>query len=186
MLCDEAYRGLYIDEEITVPSAVDLSPRAIATGSFAKPFSLAGLRLGWIAAPDGVIRECMRHRDYTTISCGRVDDYLATLALSNLDKLMERNLALLRRNFRIVDDWVAEQPLVNYVAPQAGTTAFLHYNLPVSSRQLCLDLVQRYSTLLAPGDCFEHENYLRLGFACDTEMLLTGLTNLSRVLAEYA
>lgn len=185
VLSDEAYRGLYIDEKITVPSAVDLSERAIATGSFAKPFSLAGLRLGWIAAQRDVIEECVQRRDYTTISCGKVDDYLATLALGHLDKLMERNLSLLRQNFQILDDWVAEQHSVDYIAPRGGTTAFLHYDLPVPSRQLCLDLLEKYSTLLVPGDCFEHENHLRLGFACGTEMLRTGLENLSTLLDEY-
>ena len=185
LLCDEAYRGLYIHEGLSVPSAVDLSPRAIATGSFAKPFSLAGLRLGWLAAPPEVIADCLLHRDYTTISCGRIDDHLAVLALSHLDRLMARNLALLRRNFRIVDDWVAEQPLVSYVPPRAGTTAFLHYDLPVPSRRLCLDLVERYGTLLAPGECFEREGYLRLGFACDTEMLRTGQGHLGALLASY-
>lgn len=185
LLCDEAYRGLYIPADIAVPSAVDLCERAIVTGSFAKPFSLAGLRLGWIAAPAGVIAECLVRRDYTTISCGRLDDHLAVLALSHLDRLMARNLSLLRRNFQIVDDWVAEQPLVSYVPPRAGTTAFLHYNLPVPSRRLCLDLLEKYGTLLAPGDCFECENYLRLGFACDTEVLRTGLGHLSALLAEY-
>jgi aspartate/methionine/tyrosine aminotransferase len=184
VLCDEAYRGLYIREDMRVPSALDLSSRAIATGSFAKPFSLAGLRLGWIAAPAEVIAECLIHRDYTTISCGRLDDHLAVLALSHLDKLMERNLTLLRRNFRIVDDWVAEHPVIDYVAPRGGTTAFLHYDLPISSRDLCLRLIEKYSTLLAPGECFERENYLRLGFACDTELLRTGLNNLSALLSD--
>lgn len=185
LLCDEAYRGLYIEEGARVPSAVDLSQRAIATGSFAKPFSLAGLRLGWIAASPEVIAACSLRRDYTTISCGQLDERLATLALTHLDRLMARNLTLLRRNFRIMDDWVAEQPLVDYVAPRAGTTAFLHYNLPIPSRQLCLDLIDKYSTFLVPGDCFERENYLRLGFACDTDTLATGLMHLGMLLAEY-
>jgi aspartate/methionine/tyrosine aminotransferase len=184
VLCDEAYRGLYIPEGMRVPSALELSSRAIVTGSFAKPFSLAGLRLGWIAAPSAVIGECLIHRDYTTISCGRLDDHLAVLAMSHLDRLMQRNLTLLRRNFRIVDDWVAEHPAISYVPPRGGTTAFLHYDLPISSRDLCLQLVEKHSTLLAPGECFECENYLRLGFACDTELLRTGLGHLSALLAE--
>ena len=184
VLCDEAYRGLYIREDLRVPSAVDLSPRAIATGSFAKPFSLAGLRLGWIAGPAEVIAECLIRRDYTTISCGRLDDHLAVLALRHLDRLMDRNLTLLRHNFRIVDDWVAEHPMIDYVAPRGGTTAFLHYDLPTPSRALCLQLVEKYQTLLAPGECFERENYLRLGFACDTEVLRAGLYNLSVLLTE--
>ena len=184
VLCDEAYRGLYIHSGDTVPSLVDLSERAIVTGSFAKTYSLAGLRLGWLAAPPVIVAACMLHRDYTTISCGQIDERLAVMALSHRERIMERNLTLLRRNARIVAEWVAEQPLVSYTPPRAGTTAFLHYDLPVPSRQVCLELVRKHSTLLAPGDCFECENYLRLGFACDTQILQTGLARLSTVLDE--
>lgn len=185
LLCDEVYRGLYLEEGVTVPSAVELSARAIATGSFSKAYSLSGLRLGWIAGPQEVIRACQMHRDYTTISCNMISDWLATLALHNLNKVMARNLTLLRNNFRIVDDWVAEEMLVSYVSPRAGTTAFLQYHLDVPSRQLCESLVRGKSTFLVPGQCFEMEGYLRLGYACDTEVLKTGLARLQEHLHSY-
>lgn len=91
---DESYRGLYVDPEDKVPSVVDLTDNGIATGSFSKPFSLTGLRLGWIAADDDVIGECMLHRDYTTISKGVIDDALAALAMGQVDRIMERNLGI--------------------------------------------------------------------------------------------
>ncbi len=185
LLCDEVYRGLYLEEGAAVPSAVELSPRAIATGSFSKTYSLSGLRLGWMVGPQEVIHACQIHRDYTTISCNMVGDRLATLALRHRDKVMARNLTLLRNNFRLVDDWVAEETLVSYVPPRAGTTAFLQYDLDVPSRQLCESLVKEKSTFLVPGQCFEMEGYLRLGYACDTEVLKTGLRRLKEHLHSY-
>jgi aspartate/methionine/tyrosine aminotransferase len=164
---------------------VELSSRAIASGSFSKTYSLAGLRLGWIVGPREVIDACRIRRDYTTISCNLIGDWLATLALRHRDKVMARNLTLLRRNFRIVDDWVAEEPLVSYVPPRAGSTAFLQYDLDVPSRQLCERLVKEKSTFLVPGQCFEMEGYLRLGYACDTEVLKTGLARLKTHLHSY-
>jgi len=36
-----------------------------------KVFSLAGIRLGWIATHDkSVIKSCLSHRDYNLVSCG--------------------------------------------------------------------------------------------------------------------
>ncbi|MFW9923975.1 MAG: aminotransferase class I/II-fold pyridoxal phosphate-dependent enzyme, partial [Candidatus Thorarchaeota archaeon] len=52
LLHDEAYKGLYIHENDSVKSAVDIYDKAISTGSFSKSFSLSGLRLGWIAAKE--------------------------------------------------------------------------------------------------------------------------------------
>ncbi len=185
LLCDEVYRGLYLEEGVTAPSAVELSARAITTGSFSKTYALSGLRLGWIVGPQEVIRACQIHRDYTTISCNMIGDWLAALALHHREKVMARNLTLLRNNFRIVDDWVAEEMLVSYVPPRAGTTAFLQYDLDVPSRQLCESLVKEKSTFLVPGQCFEMEGYLRLGYACDTAVLKTGLARLKEHLHSY-
>jgi len=186
LLCDEAYRGLWLDDTVTAPSAVEVSPRAIVTGSFAKPFSLAGLRLGWIAGPPEVVRACWQHRDYTTISVGRIDDYLAAVAMEHVEKVMARNLALLRRNFRIVERWVATEPHITWVRPRAGTTAFLQYDLDIPSMALCEGLIREESTFLVPGACFEREGFLRLGYAGDTSILQEGLRRISRYLASLS
>jgi aspartate/methionine/tyrosine aminotransferase len=45
-------------------------------------------------------------------------------------------------------------------------------------------LVEQQSTLLAPGECFEHENHVRLGFACDTDVLTAGLDRVGALLKE--
>ncbi|MEM3627492.1 MAG: aminotransferase class I/II-fold pyridoxal phosphate-dependent enzyme [Candidatus Bathyarchaeia archaeon] len=82
------------------------------TGSFSKAFSLAGVRLGWIAADKHVI-ECELHRDYTTISTGVINDALAVLALKHADKIRERNLGIIRTNHKILSEWIEEEPLID-------------------------------------------------------------------------
>ena len=55
VLCDEVYRGTDHEGSGTSASIADVYERGISTGSMSKAFSLAGLRLGWIAAPESVI-----------------------------------------------------------------------------------------------------------------------------------
>lgn len=176
LLCDETYRGLYVRANDFVPSAVDLSSKAIVTGSFSKIFSLAGLRLGWIAASREIIQGCKAHRDYTTISNGMIDDALATLALRGKEVIFNRNNAIIRANHRILSNWVDSEPLIQWVPPRAGSVAFLKHNLEMTSRELCLGLVKNRGTLLVPGSCFEMEKYLRIGYGCKTEILKQGLS----------
>ncbi|WP_409175263.1 aminotransferase [Brevibacillus fortis] len=182
LLCDEVYRNLHQDPEVVVPSIVDLYEKGIATSSMSKVFSLAGLRLGWIAAPQDVIKSCFTHRDYTTISCGMLDDMLAVHALKNRDKIMERNLKIVRDNLQILDEWVAREPLVSYVKPQAGTTAMLKYELDIPSETFCIDLFKTTGAFLTPGSCFDMEGWLRIGYACSTEVLQVGLSKVSEFL----
>ena len=176
LLCDESYRGLYVKLNDFVPSAVDVSDKAVATGSFSKPFSLTGLRLGWIAATEEVIEECKLHRDYTTISNGVIDDALAALAMKNVNKILERNLKILRTNYEILSRWIENEPLVDWVPPRAGSIAFLRYNLEIPSEELCVRLIREKGTLLVPGSCFGMEGYVRIGYGCKTEILKEGLS----------
>ncbi|MEK4342098.1 aminotransferase [Brevibacillus sp. FSL L8-0710] len=182
LLCDEVYRGLHQDPEVVVPSIADLYEKGISTGSLSKVFSLAGLRLGWIAGPLAVIKECVKHRDYNTISCGMIDDVLAVHALKNYDKIMDRNLGIVRTNLQILDDWVQNEPLISYVKPQAGTTAMLKYELDIPSEEFCIDLFKTTGAFLTPGSCFDMEGYVRIGYACATDVLRDGLAKVSEYL----
>ena len=51
VLCDEVYRGVDQDGDGFTASIADLYEKGISTGSMSKTYSLAGLRLGWIAGP---------------------------------------------------------------------------------------------------------------------------------------
>lgn len=64
LLCDEVYRGLNHEGEPFTASVADLYEKGISTGSMSKTFSLAGLRLGWIAGPKALLEQVSRHRDY--------------------------------------------------------------------------------------------------------------------------
>lgn len=179
ILSDEVYRGLWQDDDISIPSIVDLYEKGISTSSMSKVLSLAGLRLGWIAASQNVIAECMKHRDYTTISCGMLDDIFAVHALRNYDKILERNRKIVKDNLAILDAWVEKEPLISYVKPRAGTTALLKYDLPVSSEAFCIGLFKENGAFLTPGSCFDLESHVRIGYACDTEVLRQGLEKVS-------
>ncbi|OIK08874.1 hypothetical protein BIV60_25425 [Bacillus sp. MUM 116] len=114
-----------------------------------KVFSLAGLRLGWIG-PSHVIAECIKHRDYTTISCGLVDDVLAVHALKNYDKILKRNRKIIKDNRVILDAWIQEEPSFSYVKPRAGTTALLKYDFSYSSEEFCVGLFKANGAFLTP------------------------------------
>lgn len=185
ILCDEVYRRLLQEDDLVVPSIVDLYEKGISTSSMSKVLSLAGLRLGWIAGPKEVITECFRHRDYTTISCGMLDDILAVHALKNYDKILDRNRKIIKDNLTILDAWVEQEPLISYVKPRAGTTAMLKYDLPVSSEDFCIGLFKANGAFLTPGSCFDIESHVRIGYACKTEVLEQGLQKVSEYLRTF-
>lgn len=178
LLCDEVYRGLTHQGDPYGPSVADLYEKGISTGSMSKVYSLAGLRLGWIAGSgeQGELRERLnRQRDYHIISVGRLDDLLAAVALESREAISRRNLAICRENAAILEDFVQSQPRISYVKPQGGTTAFLKYDLPMASADLCRKLQAETGVMLLPGSALDVEGYLRIGYCNATPVLREGL-----------
>ncbi len=179
VLVDEVYRHL-TQTDVWPASIVDLYEKGISTSSMSKVFSLAGLRLGWIATHDKVVlKSCWSHRDYDLVSCGMFDETVAALALSHKEKLLERNKKIVRDNLAILDDWVKSEPHVSYVKPQAGTTALVYYDLPMDSYSFCKKMYHETGAFVTPGDCFEEPCSMRIGYAADTETLKKGLAAVS-------
>lgn len=183
VLCDETYRHLS-QEDDWCTSIADIYEKGISVSSMSKVFSLAGLRLGWIATHDmDAIHAFMTHRDYNLISCGMVDEMLAALALRHSDKLLERSRSIVRDNLRILDDWVAREPHVSYVKPEAGTTALVYYDLDIPSYTFCEEMYHKTGAFVTPGDCFEIPHSMRIGYAYGKQALIDGLNAISEYIA---
>ena len=186
ILCDEVYRGTDQEGDGSTTSITDLYEKGIATNSMSKAFSLAGLRLGWIAGPEDFIRQVSIHRDYNTISVGMIDDYFACLALEAKDKILQRSRRITRGNLQILDDWIAGEPLISYVKPKSGTTTLLKYDFDLPSRDFCVQLLEETGVLLTPGSTMDMEGWIRIGYANDPEILSLGLVKVSEFLARKA
>ncbi len=179
VLCDEVYRHLTQKDE-WCESIVDLYEKGISVSSMSKVFSLAGLRLGWIATHNrGVIKTCLSHRDYNLISCGLFDEQLAALALRHSDRLLARNRSIVRENLAILDSWVRSEPHMRYHKPQAGTTALVFYDFDIPSYAFCKRMYEETGAFVTPGDCFEEPCSMRIGYACDARELTDGLAAMS-------
>ena len=183
ILCDEVYRHLS-QEDGWCSSIVDLYEKGISVSSMSKVFSLAGLRLGWIATHDmSVVKSCLSHRDYNLVSCGVFDEMLAAAALKHRDKLLERSRKIVRENLQILDDWVGSEPHVSYVKPKAGTTALVYYDLDISSYEFCEEMYKKTGAFVTPGDCFEVPHSMRVGYAYGKQDLIDGLKAISEYIA---
>jgi aspartate/methionine/tyrosine aminotransferase len=200
ILSDEVYRPLFhgispIDEDFP-PSLISLEySKTIVTGSMSKAYSLAGIRIGWIASRDRSIIEAIASaRDYTTISVSQLDDQVASYALSAsvLHALLGRNIKLAKTNVALLDAFVSEHSSIcSWVKPTGGTTAFIKFEQkgqPVEDVQFCIDVIEKTKVMFLPGSkCFgpEFKGFIRIGFVCETEVLREALARLGTYLREH-
>ena len=179
ILCDEVYAGVSI-EGAACPSIADLYEKGIATGSMSKAFSLAGLRLGWLATKSQeALRQFKRVRDYDLVSCGLFDEETAALALRHKEKILERNRAILRHNLPILEQWVEGEKHVSFVKPKAGTMALVYYDVDMPSTLFCHRMYYETGAFTVPGDCFDEPFSFRVGYGHDAETLERGLQAVS-------
>lgn len=184
VLCDEVYRGTDQEGDGMTVSMADLYEKGISTAGMSKAFSLAGLRLGWIAAPRDLLEAVLIHRDYNTISVGVLDDHFAALALESRDRVLARSRAITRTNLAILSDWMETQPRLSWVKPRSGTTALVAYDMPIPSHDLCIDLIESTGVMFTPGSAMDMEGHVRIGYANPKDVLSEGLARVSDYLAK--
>ncbi|KAJ6140530.1 hypothetical protein N7470_010326 [Penicillium chermesinum] len=179
------------------PSVLSLGyEKTVATGSVSKAYSLAGLRVGWIASRDRfIIEACAASRDYTTISVGQIDDAVASFALAPecIHNLLKRNLDLGRTNLALLEKFIESHRWgCEWVKPRAGTTAFVKFSKmgkPIDDVVFCERLLENTGVMLVPGShCFggskEFQGYVRIGYCCETNFLEQALEALAGFMEE--
>lgn len=165
--------------------------RIVVTGSLSKAYSLAGIRVGWIASrSQDILDACSQARDYTTISVSQLDDQVAAYALSQdcVHGLLSRNLKLAKTNLGLLEQFVDNHRWAcEWVKPVAGTTAFVKFSkmgTAVDDVAFCEKLLEVDGVMFCPGcRCFgdgkDFKGYVRIGFCCETEVLKEGLAKLA-------
>lgn len=200
VLSDEVYRPLFhgispVDAEY--PSSI-LSlgyEKTIATGSMSKAYSLAGIRIGWIASRDrSIIETIQAARDYTTISVSQLDDQVASYTLSDsvIHALLGRNIRLAKTNVGLLEAFINQHSSIcSWLKPTGGTTAFVKFSQkgqPVDDEKFCVDVIENTKVMFLPGSrCFgpEFRGYVRIGFVCETSVLVEALDKLGTYIREH-
>ncbi|EME48981.1 hypothetical protein DOTSEDRAFT_67881 [Dothistroma septosporum NZE10] len=195
ILSDEVYRPLFhgitpMDKDF--PSSIISMGynNTIVTGSLSKAYSLAGLRVGWVAtrSPE-ILAELAKTRDYTTISVSQLDQAVAAFALSpdTIHALLSRNIQLAKTNLELLERFIIKHDeFCSWTKPVAGTTAFVKFvrdGKPVNAEALCKDVQEKTGVMVLPGHVGfgqDFKGYVRFGYVNKTEILKDALEELRK------
>ena len=156
MFSDEVYRELEHDPASRLPAACDLYERAVSLGSISKSYGLPGLRIGWIAPRDAALRQAISTlKDYTTICASAPSEFLTALALRNRHVLLDRNLAIVRRNLPLLDAFFERHPeTFQWARPTASPIGFPRVTGIGNLARYCARLAG-IGVLLLPGTVYD-------------------------------
>jgi aspartate/methionine/tyrosine aminotransferase len=168
IVSDEVYAFLEYDKNDRLPAACDLDERAVSIGAMSKSFGLPGLRIAWAATRNRALFERLAaFKDYTTICNSAPSELLATIALRNKEKLLARNMRIIKRNLSELGGFFSAHTAdFNWRAPKAGPVAFPSLRGPENAQQFSDRLLNARGVLLLPGTIYD-ESYthnFRIGF----------------------
>ena len=160
---DEMYRGLELDSP-SLPSFAGLE-NAVTLGGLSKGPGLPGLRTGWLASRrHDLISPVLGMKDYTTICNSAPSEFLAELALRNIETLLSRNRAILRANAELAEKFFARRGEVVEWIPAAGGSIAFPRLLAGDVEEMCELSVKEKSLMILPDKVFDvSDNRFRVG-----------------------
>ena len=183
---DEVYRGAELDGK-EIDTFFGKYDKVLAVAGLSKAYSLPGLRMGWVVAPEDIAAKAWTYHDYTTISPSVLSQQIAEWALQPEKRAMilSRNRKLLNENLEFFLEWVeSRKHLFSFVPQKAGAMCFIRYNIDINSTELTERLRKEKSLLIVAGDCFGMDKYLRIGIGSEKEYLLKGLERFEEMLED--
>ena len=189
LIVDEVYAGL----EWTgprAPSIAGIYPRGITTGSVSKALGLQGLRTGWMIARDKpLLMDAVILRENSSEIMNILGEVIAEVALRP-DRLAAA-LAIARSEGRAnldrLDAFIADQPGLSWVRPDAGLIGLARLPDAMLSDTFARRLLAPpYRTFLIPGLAYDQPQHIRLGVGGGAAVELDkGLSRMAQLLANW-
>ena len=177
VISDEIYEQLTYDgtKHICIASLPGMKERTIKLGGFSKAYSMTGWRLGYMCAPEEVIKACVRVHQYTITCASSFVQEAAITALNDCDDDVEA----MRKEYQRRKDYVVkalnEIDGISCNNPQGAFYIFMNIKeLGKSSMEMAEYLLETAKVAMVPGSAFgsEGEGYIRLSYACSYEELV--------------
>jgi aspartate/methionine/tyrosine aminotransferase len=111
-ISDEIYHGL--DYAFPAVTAAELSPHALVINSFSKYFCMTGWRVGWMVAPEPLVRPIERLQQNLAISVPTLSQIAAEAAFEGREEMEAVKLGYLENRRSLIEG-----------LPHAGLTKFL-------------------------------------------------------------
>lgn len=180
LFSDEIYHGITYGKRAQTAAAY--GDHAIVINSFSKYFSMTGWRIGWMVAPEGLVRSVERLNQNLYISTPAVSQ-LAALKAFDCRPELDANVAVYKRNRDLLSGALREAGL-SALAPADG--AFYLYadvsHLTDDSRAYARSMLDEIGVATTPGVDFDtgaRACCLRFSYAGTHEDIVEGARRLT-------
>jgi aspartate/methionine/tyrosine aminotransferase len=186
LIVDEIYHGIEYGGQI--PTALSLEPDAVVLQSFSKYFSMTGWRLGWVIAPEELVRPMERLAQNLFISPPTLSQLAAIAAFDAADEL-DRNVARYAENRAVLIDGLGAVGLDHFASPDGAFYFYIDVShLTTDSQELCAIWLDELGVACTPGIDFDPDQghrYVRLSYSESTRDIRTATERIAGWVSDF-
>jgi aminotransferase len=173
LISDEIYELFDYDKEfISVGSFYE---KAITLSGFSKTYSMTGLRLASILAPEPLIKSLTTLQQYTIVCAPSITQYAGLEALKT-------DMSSYISDYNEKRDYVYNELKNHYEIQKSGGAFYFFIKIKENDEDFIKKAVEKKKLILVPGFIFtSSHNYVRLSFASEWENLRKGIQALKEL-----
>jgi len=183
VVSDECYDQITYEADNCSIGSLDAASNVITAFSFSKTYAMTGWRVGYAIVPDSISGALAKVQE-PVISCVNTPAQFAAIAALNGDQNAVKGMVAeykLRRDAALAE---AKRTGLQVVHP--GGAFYLWVDISksrLSSRDFALELLDKYSTAVAPGTAFgsNGEGWIRISLASSASKILEGIQAVSEL-----
>lgn len=179
-ISDEIYHGL--EYEAPAETALRFTPNAIVVNSFSKYYAMTGWRLGWLVAPEELMRPLERLQQSASI-CAPTISQRAALAAFDATAELEGNRATYARNRALLIERLPAMGLTRFAPPDGAFYIYADVSdFTRDSMDFCKRLLVDAGVAATPGLDFDRKRggtTIRLSYAGAEAEVAEGVARLA-------
>lgn len=177
IISDEIYSSIVFGEFNSISQYKELKNKLVLIGGFSKMFSMTGMRIGYVCAPEWILKNIIKVHQYNVSCAPSIGQYGA---LEGLKKSMY-HIDYIKANLKLRRDYVYDRLIsmgLEVVRPEGAFYIFPSIKkLGFSSEEFCEKLLKDTKVAVVPGTAFGEggEGYVRISYCYSMEDLKLAL-----------
>lgn len=189
IIADEIYERLtYDSKHISLASlSEEIKNNTITISGFSKTYAMTGWRLGYCAANEDIIKIMNAVQSHTTACANSIAQYAGYVALRDESKYNDITNMIDEFNSRRKKaiDYISKNSNLNINSPKGAFYIFIDIEslksksfkgkVLNSSIDISEVLLDEFNLAVVPGIGFGNDDYIRISYAADEELIIEGI-----------
>ncbi|MEM2943584.1 MAG: pyridoxal phosphate-dependent aminotransferase [Methanomassiliicoccales archaeon] len=185
VMADEIYEKIIFEgRHHSIASLDGMFERTITINGFSKTYAMTGWRIGWLIAPDPIVKEINKIQTHSLTCVTSFVQKAALEALKGPQDSVRKMVEEFRARRDLICKLMSEIPSLAFVKPRGAFYVFPSYEHQMSSEDLAAFLLEEAHVAVTPGSAFgpSGEGHIRISYATSRNAIIEGMKRVKEAL----